>query len=259
MYLLTAVADLIRNGDSICDCLMRTALERLWTNMVDRKMYLTGGIGAIKQWEGFGIDYFLPSSTDEGGCYAETCAAIGVMMLAERMLQVCTEDQHHTVAANNNLQLDLDGKYGDIMELCFYNAAMTGMSTDGKKFTYVNQMASSDTDLSKRAEWFTCACCPPNVTRLLGYIGGYIWSSQTDAEKNSVQVNVHMYSSAVLEIVVGENKAKLEQKSNWPWDGKIEFSLENPANVSTTLKLRLPAWAEDDWQVSLNNTTSQLC
>jgi DUF1680 family protein len=87
MYLLTACADLIRIEDSKHDEL-RTAVERLWTNMVDKKMYLTGGIGAIKQWEGFGVDYFLPSGTDEGGCYAETCAGIGVMMLAERLLQV---------------------------------------------------------------------------------------------------------------------------------------------------------------------------
>jgi DUF1680 family protein len=89
IYLLTAVADLIRiegvTGDS---CAKRSALERLWTNMVERKMYLIGGIGAQKQWEGFGIDYFLPSETDESGCYAETCAGIGVMMLAERLLQV---------------------------------------------------------------------------------------------------------------------------------------------------------------------------
>jgi DUF1680 family protein len=88
MYLLTAVADFVRIGDPSSNYAKRTALERLWTNMVDKKMYLTGGIGAQKQWEGFGINYFLPSGTDEGGCYAETCAGIGVMMLAERMLQV---------------------------------------------------------------------------------------------------------------------------------------------------------------------------
>lgn len=90
MYLLTGLADLVSiRGKSNEKCEARTAaLERLWSNMTERKMYLTGGIGAIKQYEGFGIDYFLPSSTDEGGCYAETCAAIGVMMLAERMLQV---------------------------------------------------------------------------------------------------------------------------------------------------------------------------
>lgn len=85
MYLLTSVADLVRLED---DKAKRIALERLWSNMVERKMYLTGGIGAMKQWEGFGLEYFLPSSTDEGGCYAETCAGIGVMMLAERLLQV---------------------------------------------------------------------------------------------------------------------------------------------------------------------------
>ena len=86
MYLLTAVADLVRLDTSGSSSLQK-ALERLWTNMVKKKMYLTGGIGAQKQWEGFGIDYFLPSGTDEGGCYAETCASIGVMMLAERLLQ----------------------------------------------------------------------------------------------------------------------------------------------------------------------------
>lgn len=87
MYLLTAVADLVRVEKSGTSA-KRDALQRLWSNMVQKKMYLTGGIGAMRQWEGFGIDYFLPSGTDEGGCYAETCAAIGVMMLAERLLQV---------------------------------------------------------------------------------------------------------------------------------------------------------------------------
>ena len=88
MYLLTAVADLVRMEGTDASNPKLDALHRLWSNMVDKKMYLTGGIGAMKQWEGFGIDYFLPSGTDEGGCYAETCAAIGVMMLAERLLQV---------------------------------------------------------------------------------------------------------------------------------------------------------------------------
>lgn len=90
MYLLTAVADLVRtsqNGSEI-STKYTPILESLWGNMVEKKMYVTGGVGAIKQWEGFGIDYFLPQSTDEGGCYAETCAAIGIMMLAERLLQV---------------------------------------------------------------------------------------------------------------------------------------------------------------------------
>lgn len=92
VYLLTAVADAVRMDQSKTISKsqnMQSALYRLWDNMVQRKMYVTGGIGAVKQWEGFGPDYFLPQGTDEGGCYSETCAAIGTIMLAERMLQVC--------------------------------------------------------------------------------------------------------------------------------------------------------------------------
>jgi DUF1680 family protein len=88
------VADLVRIENLPGNQSKRSALDTLWTNMVEKKMYLTGGIGAQEQWEGFGIDYFLPSGTDEGGCYAETCAAIGVMMLAERLLQVSTASQN---------------------------------------------------------------------------------------------------------------------------------------------------------------------
>ena len=136
------------------------------------------------------------------------------------------------------------------MELCFYNAVLTGMSSSGKQFTYVNQLASSDKDLSKRAEWFTCACCPPNITRLLGYIGGYLWSSNTDLLKKSVEVNIHMFSSAKLSIPVGKDVVEVEQKSSWPWDGKIDFTVRTPPGVSTIAKIRIPSWAEG-WQVVL--------
>jgi uncharacterized protein len=141
------------------------------------------------------------------------------------------------------------------MELCFYNAVMTGMSAKGTQFTYVNQLASSDKDLSQRAKWFTCACCPPNVTRLLGYIGGYLWSFDANEQKKSAQVKVHMYSSAQLAIPVGKDTVKLEQKSNWPWDGKIEFDLQGASEVATTIKLRIPAWAEG-WEVRRVNYAS---
>ncbi|RDW59994.1 hypothetical protein BP5796_11600 [Coleophoma crateriformis] len=232
MYLLTAAADLARLKNQKPEAPLRTAISRLWSNMVEKKMYLTGGIGAIKQFEGFGIDYFLPQGTDEGGCYAETCAAIGVMMMAERLLQ-----------------LDLDGHYSDILELCFYNAVLTGMSTSGEQFTYVNQLASTDTDLSKRAEWFTCACCPPNVTRLLGYIGGYLWTSKVDEDKKSAEFDVHMYSAATTTVSIGESKVELEQKSNWPWESDIDFKLKCPEAVTATIRLHIPGWAKE-WKIS---------
>ena len=88
MYLLTAVADLVRLENAPSAEPLKRSLFSLWNNMTQRKMYVTGGVGAMPQWEGFGIDYFLPQGTDEGGCYSETCAAIGVMMVAERILQV---------------------------------------------------------------------------------------------------------------------------------------------------------------------------
>ena len=94
MYLLTAVADLLRVENTVENADLGKAVNRLWDNMVDKKMYVTGGIGAIKQWEGFGVDYFLPQGTDDGGCYSETCAAIGVMMLAQRILEVSRDKIH---------------------------------------------------------------------------------------------------------------------------------------------------------------------
>ncbi|KAF2149127.1 glycoside hydrolase family 127 protein [Myriangium duriaei CBS 260.36] len=227
MYLLTAVAAL---QEFVPKQEYRSALERLWTNMTSKKMYLTGGIGAIKQWEGFGGDYFLPLGTDDGGCYSETCAAIGVMMMAERMLQV-----------------DLDSKYADIMELCLFNSVLTGMSCDGKAFTYVNQLASSDKDLSKREEWFTCACCPPNVTRTLGMLGGYFWTFHEDEKKSSAAVNVHLYGSATLKFQVGAHEVVLTQRSDWPWDGEVEFTLQSD-QVKTGVNLRIPGWASN-WTV----------
>ncbi|KAM0437396.1 hypothetical protein ACHAPT_001758 [Fusarium lateritium] len=228
-YLLTAVADMLylskEHGRDIHDAEeWSVALHRLWDNMVDKKMYVTGGIGAIKQWEGFGIDYFLPQGTDEGGCYAETCASIAVMMLAERILH-----------------LDLDGHYADIMELCLYNNVMTAMSLDGKAFTYINQLASSEADRSTREEWFRCACCPPNLTRLFGSLGGYLWDYGSEAD--GIFVNVHLYTGAELAFEANGVHITLQQRSKWPLEGKVDFQLSAPSSSRVVIRLRLPAWS----------------
>ncbi|KAJ5768831.1 Six-hairpin glycosidase [Penicillium odoratum] len=232
MYLLTAVADLVRicQPSSEIGAKFLPAVHLLWSNMVEKKSYVTGGIGAIKKWEGFGIDYFLPQGTDEGGCYAETCAAIGVMMLAERLLQI-----------------ELDSHYADIMELCLYNAVLTGMSLDGKAFTYVNQLASSDQDLSQRHEWFECACCPPNVTRTLGFLGGYLWSHTGKGQ--CAVVNVHMYSSATINLKVSSSTVAITQKTEWPWHGDVDFDIHTDGPpIDLNLRLRIPGWATS-WEV----------
>jgi uncharacterized protein len=230
MYLLTATADLVRHSRTVENDPnefedYKKACERLWDNMVNKKMYLTGGIGAIDQWEGFGIDYFLPQSTDEGGCYAETCASIGVIMLAERMLQ-----------------LDLNGKYADIMELALYNTVLGGMSQNGKEFLYENHLASCPKRPMKREDWFDCACCPPNVTRTFGMLGGYLWSSNVNEQE--VEIDVHLYNSAVLSFNVAGGTVSLKQDTNWPWDNSVMFTLEAPASLDVTIKLRIPSWAK---------------
>lgn len=135
------------------------------------------------------------------------------------------------------------------MELCLYNAVLTGMSLDGKAFTYVNQLASSDKDISQRHEWFECACCPPNVTRTLGFLGGYLWSHTV--KDQSVIVNVHLYSSASLNVQTSEYTVKITQQTDWPWSGDVNFDVQTGgAFVDLQVRLRIPDWAKE-WQVSL--------
>ncbi|KAL2017450.1 hypothetical protein VTK56DRAFT_2106 [Thermocarpiscus australiensis] len=236
MYLLVAAADMVALAREDDQKLAKVAqwqeaITRLWGNMVDKKMYLTGGIGAMPQWEGFGIDYFLPPGTEEGGCYAETCASIGAMMLAERLLSV-----------------DLNARYGDVMELCLYNNVMTAMSLDGRAFTYVNQLASSDTHKSRREDWFEVSCCPPNLIRVFGTLGGYLW--HFGGRKGEAYVNVHLYTSATLSFKVDGKEVTLEQKSNWPWDGDVSFQLSGAEAIKTTIRLRIPGWAKGKYTLS---------
>jgi DUF1680 family protein len=208
--------------------------------MVDEKMYVTGGVGAMHQWEGFDEDYFLPQSTDEGGCYSETCASIGVMMLADRMLH-----------------LDLNSKYADNMELQLYNSVMTAMSLGGRAFTYVNMLGSSERDKSMREEWFECACCPPNLMRLFGCLGGYLWHHGKEAE-NSAFVNVHLYTTATVTFNVDDQKIEFEQESNWPWEGKVRFKVHASSSLKIAVRLRIPAWFEGKFTVCPFLSISQL-
>lgn len=232
-YLLTAVADLValhKDGTQPlpdADAWL-AALLRLWDNMVSKKMYATGSIGAVAQWEGFGIDYFLPQAPDEGGCYAETCASIGVMMLAERLLY-----------------FDLNARFADIMELCLYNTILGSMSLDGKGFTYENYLASCAGHLCQREGWFECSCCPPNVSRLFGSLGGYLWHFGSNASKeggDDAFINVHLYTSATGRFTSNQGSlVEIQQQTNWPWEGTVEFSLST--SIKTTVRLRIPSWS----------------
>jgi DUF1680 family protein len=126
---------------------------------------------------------------------------------------------------------------------------MTSMSLDGKAFTYVNQLGSSESDKSVREEWFWCACCPPNVTRLYGSLGGYLWDFGEDSE-GDVFINVHLYTKASLKFEVAGQEVTFEQDSNWPWDGLVKFRLAAPESLRTTIRLRIPGWSQNKYHMS---------
>ncbi len=132
------------------------------------------------------------------------------------------------------------------MELCLYNAVLTAISLDCKQFTYVNQLASSERDLSERSERFTCFCCPPNILRLLGMIAGYVWNVSEAKNNSFTRIDVHLYTSATLEVETNVGSATLKQECDWPIDGRIKFSF---TGQDVQLRLRIPGWATS-WEVS---------
>ncbi|HEX4206919.1 MAG TPA: beta-L-arabinofuranosidase domain-containing protein [Ktedonobacteraceae bacterium] len=212
MYLYCAMADLaLELGDES----LAYACYQLWQHLTTKHMYITGGIGSSKENEGFTTDYDLPNES----AYAETCAAVGLVFWAHRMVH-----------------LDCDRRYTDILEQALYNGVLSGISLDGKKFFYDNPLASDGH--FHRQEWFGCACCPPNIARLLTSLGQYIYS-QSDAA-----VVIHLYTSSKASLRVGEQTMTLRQRTNYPWDGavRIEIDAERPTTVA--IVLRIPGWCE---------------
>lgn len=138
------------------------------------------------------------------------------------------------------------------MELCLYNSALTAMSYDGKQFTYVNQLASSDADLSKREEWFTCACCPPNILRLFGQLGGYIWDERKPRD-GETELVVHLYVASTVALKTTGGAVQVTQESDFPWKDEIKFTVQGSSN-DVTMKLRIPTYAKSYQVISLLNS-----
>jgi DUF1680 family protein len=219
MYLVTAAADL---GDDFLP-----SARRLWDDAVDNKMYPTGGVGSDPSIEGFSeVPHFLPDSEDEGGGYAETCASIGLCMLSERLLS-------HS----------LDGKVRDVLERSLLNTVLGGGSLDGKRFFYANPLATSPNGNTKRSEWFDCCCCPPNLCRTMGLLGGYAWSTQTTA--TTIDLNVYLYLSATRRIRLPDStEAIVRATSGMPWTGRTILDFSAPANWQWIVHLPVPSYAE---------------
>ena len=211
MYMYCAMVDVgIETGDEA----LIEASRRLWENVCRRRMYITGGIGPSRDNEGFTVDYDLPNET----AYAETCAAVGLIFWNHRLLHI-----------------DGDGRYADEMERALYNGSISGISLDGEKFFYVNPLASKGNH--HRQSWFGCACCPPNISRLIASIGGYIYSESADT------AYVNLYVAGEGNVRVGDLNVKLSQRSNYPWDGDIKLVVAPERAAEFTLALRIPSWA----------------
>lgn len=226
MYMLAGMADVAgMTGDET----MLAACRKLWDNVTGKQMYITGGVGSMPQGEAFSFDYNLPNDT----VYAETCASIGLIFFAHRMLRIAPES-----------------RYADVLERALYNTVVGGMARDGKHFFYVNPLEvdpkacgggnhSVDHVKPVRQGWFGCACCPPNVARLLASLGEYIYSVQGDI------LYTHLYIGGEAELKVGAGTVKVTQTTNYPWEGTVQFAVE-PAGVERfTLALRIPDWCPE--------------
>ncbi len=233
MYLYSAMADVAcETGDEE----LLSACRALFDNIVSRRMYLTGSIGSAELGERFTCDYDLPS--DAG--YSETCASIGLMMFANRMLSI-----------------DRKGMYGDIVETALYNTVLAGMARDGKSFFYVNPLEVWPEACEKnpnrrhvkprRQGWFGVACCPPNIVRTVTSIGQYIYAH----EDSSLYINQYISSSARM--VFGGADVSLRMKTEYPFDGLVSLTLDCPSPAEFDVFLRIPAWAEK-FSVEINST-----
>ena len=224
VYMLTGMADIAaETGDTE----LLEACRRLWDDIVNRQMYITGGVGSTNHGEAFSFDYDLPNDT----VYAETCASIGLIFFAHRMLQI-----------------EAKGNYADIMERALYNTVVSGMSKDGRHFFYVNPLEvwpeASEKNLSRnhvkpvRQKWFGCACCPPNVARLLTSLGEYIYTNNNDT------IYTHLYIGGEAKIQMEKEEIKITQETDYPWNGTVKLNLSMNNEKAFKLALRVPGWCK---------------
>nr|MBP7887201.1 glycoside hydrolase family 127 protein [Candidatus Neomarinimicrobiota bacterium] len=200
------------------------ALMKIWENIVTKKMYLTGGVGARHDGEAFGDNYELPNLT----AYNETCAAIGSVYWNQRLFR-----------------LTGDAQYYDIIERTLYNGLISGISLDGKKFFYPNPLESDgkyqfNQGACTRQPWFDCSCCPTNIIRFLPSVPELIYATIAD----SVYINLYISSNA--DIIVNQKKIEIIQQTDYPWHGKINITVNPEKKTTFTLKLRVPGWARNE-------------
>jgi len=214
LYLYCGVADLY---SEIGDNRLLHALERIWLKMVKGRMYITGGVGSNKAYEGFEEDFKLNINNS----YSETCAALANIMWNWRMFLITGKC-----------------KYTELIEKLLYNAMLVGQSLDGKRYFYANPMVSQGEE--RREEWFKCPCCPTNYIRMIPQLGKYIYAKS----KKGIYITQYIGSNISL---AWENGAHIEikQKSRFPWEGKVEIKIDTTKDTDFSLFFRIPRWCED--------------
>jgi DUF1680 family protein len=220
-YLYSAVADVAAlTGDTK----LLQAVDSIWENVVSKKIYVQGGLGAIPSGERFGDNYELPNAT----AYNETCAAIAGVYWNYRMFL-----------------LHGDSKYMDVLEKILYNGLISGIGLDGKSFFYTNAMQiknsfSHHSMEPGRSGWFDCSCCPTNLTRLIPSIPGYVYALKGDA------VYVNLFVSGKAAIQVHGKPVSIVQQNNYPWDGALRFTVTPQKTDAFSLLVRIPGWAQNE-------------
>ncbi len=222
MYLATAMADLAL---MLPDESLRKACTTLWDNLTKYHLYITGGVGSEWMGEKFAERYDLPNDR----AYAESCAGIGLVFWARRMLD-----------------LQLRGAYADVMERALYNNVLAGMALDGRTFFYVNPLEMRPSEAKRRYDmhyiktqrvpWFGCACCPPNIARTLTSLGYHTHSVLPDG------LAVHLYADCRLEATIAGKKINFALHTDYPWDGAVKLEVSPASPVTFTLRLRIPGW-----------------
>lgn len=211
LYLMSGATDVyMETGDKA----LWEALSSLWVDLTSTRMYITGGVGSRYEGESIGEPYELPNDR----AYSETCAAVANVMWNYRMLLATG-----------------DAKYADTMELALYNAALAGISLDGKSFFYVNPLASRGGH--RRQPWFDVACCPPNIARLIASLPGYIYSTSSDG------VWIHLYVASEAKVNLNGNIVELNVNTNYPWDGEVKITVNPSKEDEFTVYLRIPGWS----------------
>ena len=213
MYLFSGAVDVAgETGDED----LFGAMERLWENMAERRTYVTGGIGSTEHGERFTEDYDLPNDT----AYAETCAAIGSVFWNRRLFA-------HTG----------DARYPDLAERTLYNAMLVGQSLDGTEYFYDNRLAA-DGDVH-RSGWFECACCPPNLARLVAGLERHLYATDGEA------LYVTQYVSSTAETILAGTPVTVDVESGFPWDGEVSLTVDPDEPTAFDLALRVPEWCVD--------------